>query len=200
MTLVLGLTGGIASGKSTADSFFLKRNLPVIDSDVIAHDILNIGQLGYKKVISYFGQDILNSDRTLNRKKLGQIVFNDQSKLNVLNQITHPLIFSEIEDKITQNKLLKKPVVIVDAPLLFETKVKDYCDKTLLIAVPEELQLQRLMTRDHLNKTEALNRIKTQMPLSQKEKLADYVITNTGTIKELETKLANLLCELKEED
>lgn len=200
MTLVLGLTGGIASGKSTADSFFLKRNLPVIDSDVIAHDILNIGQLGYKKVISYFGQDILNSDRTLNRKKLGQIVFNDQSKLNVLNQITHPLIFSEIEDKITQNKLLKKPVVIVDAPLLFETKVKDYCDKTLLIAVPEELQVQRLMTRDRLNKTEALNRIKTQMPLSQKEKLADYVITNTGTIKELETKLANLLCELKEED
>lgn len=200
MTLVLGLTGGIASGKSTADAFFLKRNLSVIDSDVIAHDILNIGQLGYKKVISYFGQDILNSDRTLNRKKLGQIVFNDQSKLNVLNQITHPLIFSEIEDKITQNKLLKKPVVIVDAPLLFETKVKDYCDKTLLIAVPEELQLQRLMTRDHLNKTEALNRIKTQMPLSQKEKLADYVITNTGTIKELETKLANLLCELKEED
>lgn len=200
MTLVLGLTGGIASGKSTADVFFLKRNLPVIDSDVIAHDILNIDQLGYKKVISYFGQDILNSDRTLNRKKLGQIVFNDQSKLNVLNQITHPLIFSEIEDKITQNKLLKKPVVIVDAPLLFETKVKDYCDKTLLIAVPEELQLQRLMTRDHLNKTEALNRIKTQMPLSQKEKLADYVITNTGTIKELETKLANLLCELKEED
>ena len=70
----------------------------------------------------------------------------------------------------------------------------------MLIAVPEELQLQRLMTRDHLNKTEALNRIKTQMPLSQKEKLADYVITNTGTIKELETKLANLLCELKEED
>ncbi|RMC50511.1 dephospho-CoA kinase [Lactobacillus sp. ESL0263] len=200
MTLVLGLTGGIASGKSTADAFFLKRNLSVIDSDVIAHDILNIDQLGYKKVISYFGQDILNSDRTLNRKKLGQIVFNDQSKLNVLNQITHPLIFSEIEDKITQNKLLKKPVVIVDAPLLFETKVKDYCDKTLLIAVPEELQLQRLMTRDRLNKTEALNRIKTQMPLSQKEKLADYVITNTGTIKELETKLANLLCELKEED
>lgn len=200
MTLVLGLTGGIASGKSTADSFFLKRNLPVIDSDVIAHDILNIGQLGYKKVISYFGQDILNSDRTLNRKKLGQIVFNDQSKLNVLNKITHPLIFSEIEDKITQNKLFKKPVVIVDAPLLFETKVKDYCDKTLLIAVPEELQVQRLMTRDRLNKTEALNRIKTQMPLSQKEKLADYVITNTGTIKELETKLANLLCELKEED
>lgn len=200
MTLVLGLTGGIASGKSTADAFFLKRNLPVIDSDVIAHDILNIDQLAYKKVISYFGQDILNSDRTLNRKKLGQIVFNDQSKLNVLNQITHPLIFSEIEDKITRNKLLKKPVVIVDAPLLFETKVKDYCDKTLLIAVPEELQLQRLMTRDRLNKTEALNRIKTQMPLSQKEKLADYVITNTGTIKELETKLANLLCELKEED
>lgn len=200
MTLVLGLTGGIASGKSTADAFFLKRNLSVIDSDVIAHDILNIDQLGYKKVISYFGQDILNSDRTLNRKKLGQIVFNDQSKLNVLNQITHPLIFSEIEDKITQNKLLKKPVVIVDAPLLFETKVKDYCDKTLLIAVPEELQLQRLMTRDRLNKTEALNRIKTQMPLSQKEKLADYAITNTGTIKELETKLANLLCELKEED
>lgn len=200
MTLVLGLTGGIASGKSTADAFFLKRNLPVIDSDVIAHDILNIDQLGYKKVISYFGQDILNSDRTLNRKKLGQIVFNDQSKLNVLNQITHPLIFSEIEDKITQNKLFKKPVVIVDAPLLFETKVKDYCDKTLLIAVPEELQVQRLMTRDRLNKTEALNRIKTQMPLSQKEKLADYVITNTGTIKELETKLANLLCELKEED
>lgn len=200
MTIVLGLTGGIASGKSTADAFFQKNNIPVVDSDLIAHNILNVGQKGHDAVIRQFGTNFLNSDETINRAKLGKLVFSDKHKLNILNNITHPLIFQEIEDKITQSKKAKKPFIIVDAPLLFESGGQNYCDRTLLIALPKKMQVKRLMKRDHLSEKAALERINSQMTLAQKKKLADYVVENTGTIEELEGKLQKLLLEIKEED
>lgn len=200
MTLILGLTGGIASGKSTADDFFQKKQLPIIDCDQIAHKILDIGQEGYLEVVKHFGKEILNSNQTVNRKYLGQIVFNDKQKLQELNQITHPLIFREIQIKITRYKKLQKPFIIVDAPVLFESGGQSYCDRTILLTVPEKVQLERLMARDHLSKENALKRIHSQMPLAQKEKLADYVITNTGTIKELKQKLNDLLVKIKKEN
>lgn len=200
MTIVLGLTGGIASGKSTADAFFHKNKIPVIDSDSIAHDILNVGQKGHDAVIRQFGVNFLNSDETINRTKLGQLVFSDKHKLKILNSITHPLIFQEIEDKITQNKLSKTPLIIVDVPLLFESGIQNYCDRTLLIALPKKIQVKRLMKRDHLSENAALERINSQMPLAQKKKLANYVVENTGTIEELEGKLQKLLLKIKEED
>ena len=200
MTKVLGLTGGIASGKSTADHFFQKQGLPLIDSDQIAHQILTPGQEGYNLVVEKFGPGFLTATKEIDRRRLGQTVFSDQSRLQTLNDITHPLIFREIEDRIAQNKRMKKPLVIVDAPLLFETGGQSYCDQTLLLAVPEQIQLERLQARDGLDEAEALKKIHSQMPLAQKEKLADYVVTNTGTISELENKLAQLLLELKKEN
>ncbi|WEV36438.1 dephospho-CoA kinase [Lactobacillus sp. ESL0677] len=199
MTLVLGLTGGIASGKSTADAFFRKKGLPIIDSDLIAHQILNVGEAGYLQVIQYFGKKFLNSDQTINRHQLGKVVFSSPEQLAILNKITHPLIFQTIQAKITQNKQAGKQLIIVDAPVLFESGGQKYCDKTLLIAIPEDMQIERLMQRDQLTRQAALNRIKSQMPLAQKIKLADYVVTNTGTIEELEAKLAELLLKLKGE-
>lgn len=200
MTVVLGVTGGIASGKSTVDNFFHQKDIPVIDSDVISHEILTPGNVGYAAVVSQFGPSYLNPDKTINRRKLGELVFNEPRQLQILNKITHPLIFQEIENRITQNKQAGKQLVVVDVPLLFESGDQSYYDSILLIAVPEDLQIKRLRQRDHLNRAESLRRIHSQMPLVEKEKLADYVITNTGTIKELESKLNRLLLKIKEEN
>lgn len=200
MTKILGLTGGIASGKSTADVFFREKQIPVIDCDQIAHDILNNGEKGYELVLKQFGKSILKSDQTINRSALGQIVFDDEKQLKTLNRITHPLIFQEIQAKIALNNPSKNSLVVVDAPVLFEANGQKYCDFTLLIAIPESLQMKRLMLRDNLSKGAALKRIRSQMPLSQKEKLADFVINNTGTKQDLKSKLEQLLLEIKGED
>lgn len=200
MTKILGITGGIASGKSTADVFFREKQIPVIDCDQIAHDILNKGEKGYELVLKQFGMNILKSDQSINRSALGQIVFDDEKQLETLNRITHPLIFQEIQAKIALNNPSKNSLVVVDAPVLFEANGQKYCDFTLLIAIPESLQMKRLMLRDRLSKGAALKRIRSQMPLSQKEKLADFVINNTGTKQDLKSKLEQLLLEIKGED
>ena len=200
MTKILGLTGGIASGKSTVDVFFREKQIPVIDCDQIAHDILNKGEKGYELVLKQFGMNILKSDQSINRSALGQIVFDDEKQLETLNRITHPLIFQEIQAKIALNNPSKNSLVVVDAPVLFEANGQKYCDFTLLIAIPESLQMKRLMLRDRLSKGAALKRIRSQMPLSQKKKLADFVINNTGTKQDLKSKLEQLLLEIKGED
>lgn len=197
MTLVLGLTGGIATGKSTADEFFKKKNIPIIDSDLIAHNIMDVGKPAWKQVRDTFGLEYINPDQTVNRKKLGNLVFNNSAELKKLNDITHPLIYQEIQEKIKKEKDKKTPLVIVDAPILFETGGQNYCDKTLVISLPEDLQVKRLMARNNLTKKEALSRINSQMPLAKKEKLATFVVDNAGTIEELESKLEKLLKEIK---
>lgn len=198
MTQVLGLTGGIATGKSTADEFFKKQNIPIIDSDKIAYKIMDIGKPAYQKVKLIFGDEFLNEDKSINRKKLGHLVFSDSKELKKLNDITHPLIYQEIQEKIQVEKNKKTPLVIVDAPVLFESGGQKYCDATLVITLPLDVQLKRLMARNNLTKNEAMNRINSQMPLTQKEKLATYVVDNTGTIKELENNLAKILKKMCE--
>lgn len=199
MTLVLGLTGGIATGKSTADEFFKNKNIPIIDSDKIAHNIMNVGKPAWKKVKETFGTDYLNSDQSVNRKKLGKLVFNNEAELKKLNEITHPLIYQEIQEKIKTEKDKNVPLVIVDAPILFETGGQNYCDKTVVITLPPKIQLERLMARNNLSKEDALSRINAQMPLEQKEKLATYVVDNAGTIEELDSKLEQVLKKIKDE-
>lgn len=199
MTLVLGLTGGIATGKSTADEFFKKKQIPIIDSDKIAHNIMDVGKPAWKQVKETFGEDYLNPDQSVNRKKLGNLVFNDSAELKKLNDITHPLIYQEIQDKIKAEKDKNVPLVIVDAPILFETGGQSYCDKTLVISLPQDLQIKRLMARNNLTEDEALSRINSQMSLKEKRKLATFVVDNAGTIEELESKLEQLLKEIKYE-
>lgn len=193
MTYFLGLTGGIASGKSTADSFFEQENIPIIDSDLIAHQIMEIGQPGYKAIVNYFGTTILCNDQTINRRKLGEIVFNDKNKLKKLNELTHPIIYQEIKLQMEQYRLEKKKLVIIDVPLLFESGFESLCDGILVISISPELQIKRLMKRNNFTKKEALARINNQMPLREKEKRATYVVANTGTINDLENKLSDLL-------
>lgn len=196
MTYFLGLTGGIASGKSTADDFFKKKNIPIIDSDLIAHQIMEVGQNGYNAVVAYFGTNILNDDQTINRRQLGEIVFNDKAKLKKLNELTHPLVHQEIKRQMEQYSLEKEKLVVIDVPLLFESGFESLCDGVLVISISPELQIKRLMKRNNFTKKEALARINNQMPLSEKEKRATYVVANIGTISDLEKKLSDLLQEI----
>ena len=196
MTYFLGLTGGIASGKSTADEFFKKKKIPIIDSDLIAHKIMEIGQNGYKAVVDYFGTDILNDDQTINRRKLGGIVFNDKAKLKKLNELTHPLVHQEIKQQMAQYRANQEKLVVIDVPLLFESGFESLCNGVLVISITPELQIERLMKRNAFTKKEAIARISNQMPLSEKEKRATYVVANTGTIDDLEKKLSDLLQEI----
>lgn len=196
MTYFLGLTGGIASGKSTADEFFKKKKIPIIDSDLIAHKIMEIGQNGYKAVVDYFGTDILNDDQTINRRKLGGIVFNDKAKLKKLNELTHPLVHQEIKQQMARYRANQEKLVVIDVPLLFESGFESLCNGVLVISITPELQIERLMKRNAFTKKEAIARINNQMPLSEKEKRATYVVANTGTIDNLEKKLSDLLQEI----
>lgn len=199
MTFVLGLTGGIATGKSTADAFFQKKQIPVIDADEIAHHLYDKGKPAYQALVDEYGGQILNSAEEIERQKLGEIVFSDQSKLKELNRLTHPLIYQEIDQVLAFYKEKKTPVVVLDAPVLYETRGEDRCNAVLVITMPEELQIKRLMERNGFSQQEARRRIQAQLPLKEKEAKANYLIHNTGTIKELEEKLTKLLQKIEEE-
>ena len=199
MTLVLGLTGGIATGKSTADKFFEEKNIPIVDCAEIAHNIMNVNKPAWKDIKEVFGEKYLNEDQTINRKKLGKLVFNDPTKMKILNEITHPRIFQEMESQIAQYKSEGYSLIIVDAPVLFESHSEKYYDKTLVISLPQDLQIKRLMARNNLTKEEALSRINSQMSLKEKEARATYVIENTGSVEDLYKKLNELLTKIKYE-
>lgn len=199
MTLVLGLTGGIATGKSTADEFFEKKKIPVVDADKIAHRIYDIGKPAWNEIKNKFGEEYLNSDQTINRKKLGQLVFTNKDKLTLLNEITHPIITQEIQTQVNSYKDKSVPLIVVDMPVLFESGAQKYCDQTLVITLPQNMQVERLMARNSLTKQEAIDRIHSQMPLSEKEAKATYVVSNIGTKKDLENKLEKLLLEIEAE-
>lgn len=199
MTLILGLTGGIATGKSTADHFFKQKGIPIIDADQIAHDLYQVGKPAWKEIKDQFGREYLNSDQTINRKKLGQLVFNDQNELELLNKITHPLVHEEINRQIKQEISKKSRLVILDIPLLFESHAEKMCDQVLVITLPEKMQITRLMERNNLTKEQAIARIHSQMPLSEKEAKATYVISNSGTVNDLCEKLDNLLNKIEAE-
>lgn len=199
MTYVLALTGGIATGKSTADQFFEKKNIPIVDCDKIAHDLMKPKNASWQVIKDNFGGEYLNDDQTINRKKLGQLVFSDKSALNKLNQLTHPLIFDKTIQKIESYQ--NEDMVILDAPVYFESgwDKKNIADGILVITLPETVQIDRLKHRNNLTDEEARMRIKSQIPLDKKTQLADFVIENTGTIKELESKLEHLLNKIKKE-
>lgn len=199
MTYVLALTGGIATGKSTADQFFKKQNIPIVDCDKIAHDLMKPKNASWQVIKDNFGGEYLNDDQTINRKKLGQLVFSDKSALNKLNQLTHPLIFDKTIQKIESYQ--NEDMVILDAPVYFESgwDKKNIADGILVITLPETVQIDRLKHRNNLTDEEARMRIKSQIPLDKKTQLADFVIENTGTIKELESKLEHLLNKIKKE-
>ncbi|MDQ0231005.1 dephospho-CoA kinase [Metabacillus malikii] len=193
MTIVLGLTGGIASGKSTVSKMIRELGIRVIDADVIAREVVEIGKPAYQQIVETFGLDILLDNGEINRGKLGEIIFSSEQKRLQLNEIVHPAIRLEMLKQIEDEKRKHSNAVVLDIPLLFESKLTYLVDKTILVYVDEETQLKRLMQRNGFSEEEAVLRIQSQMPLTEKRLLADELINNNGTIEETKKQLHDIL-------
>ncbi|MBC5637490.1 dephospho-CoA kinase [Ornithinibacillus sp. BX22] len=193
MSIVIGLTGSIASGKSAVAAMFKELLIPVIDADQIARDVVEPGESALQAIVNEFGHDILLPDGTLDRKKLGAIIFSDTDKRAKLNAIVHPAVRKRMLEQ--KEHLLENGAkcVVMDIPLLFESKLTHMVDKTLVVYVDEDVQLQRLVKRDNSQKEEALQRIQSQIPLKEKVKLADAVIDNNGTLEHTLEQLQDVL-------
>ncbi|MCK4532514.1 dephospho-CoA kinase [bacterium] len=200
--VVVGLTGGIGSGKTTVAGQFKKLGAHIIDADKIAREMLQPQTSLGKKVINCFGQQILYKTKKksyINRKKLAAIVFSDKEKLKKLNELMHPSIINQIKKEIRevkQKKGFRKQIIIVDAPLLFETGVNIFMDKVIVVSVSREYQIERMKKRDGLNKKDSLRIIKNQWPLGKKTKCADYLIDNSESIQRLKERIENVWEEL----
>ena len=182
--LVVGLTGGIVSGKTTVARMFKELGAKIIDADIIAREIVQPNKKAWTKIVENFGEEILKENQEINRKKLGSIVFSNQTKLNLLNKITHPVIIENIKLHLSQIRQQatrdnEDVTCIIDAPLLFEAQLEKLMDKTIVVYISEKEQLIRLLKRDGISTEEAYKRIRVQMPLKVKTNLADYVIDNS---------------------
>lgn len=178
MKKILGVTGGIATGKSTVVDIFRAHGFPIIDGDLIAREVVVPNSPGLAAIVGAFGKEILTEEGTLDRKKLGRIVFQEEEKLNLLNQVLNPFIRSEI---LRQLQEAEAPLVIADIPLLFEGHYDQYVDQVAVVYLPESLQVQRLMERDNFSQESAMQRIRSQMPIDEKRNRADIVFDNQGT-------------------
>ncbi|WP_410262261.1 dephospho-CoA kinase [Alkalibacterium sp.] len=181
---VLGLTGGIASGKSTVGQYLKKSGYPVIDADIIAREIMEPGESTYSKVVDYFGGEIVNKDRSINRKLLGEIVFSDNDKLRHLNALVQKDIFNEMMERKKEMCERGYPLIVMDIPLLYEIGYDDYVDEVMVVYTDYATQLSRLRNRDQLTEEEAVKRIEVQESLEIKKNKADVVIDNNGTISQ----------------
>ncbi|MGB4507986.1 MAG: dephospho-CoA kinase [Syntrophomonadaceae bacterium] len=182
---IIGLTGGIASGKSTVSRALQDLGAIIIDADEVAHAIIEPGKPAWEDIVEHFGTEVLNPDQTIDREKLGAIVFNDPARLQVLNQITHPRVGEQFKQMIKNIKSQQSDAVLfIEVPLLYETHMDRICDEVWVVWVDEETQIQRLMKRDGLSREDALKRIDAQMSLDEKAKRADVVIDNRFSIEE----------------
>jgi dephospho-CoA kinase len=195
MSLVIGLTGGIASGKSTVSTMFKEMDITVVDADIEARLAVMKGEPVYFKIIEMFGREILLEDGEIDRQKLGSVIFHQAEKRQMLNEIVHPEVRKRMWDQTEKAKKNGEEVVVLDIPLLFESKLTYMVDKTLLVYVDAETQLQRLIARNKLSVEDAEARIRSQLPLADKIKLADAVIDNNGSITDTKKQLNEILVQ-----
>ncbi|MGG3987559.1 dephospho-CoA kinase [Bacillus smithii] len=193
MAAIIGLTGGIASGKSTVSSLLKEKGFTVIDADVAARIVVQPREEAYKKIVETFGKDILLENGEINRPKLGDLVFRDEQKRLQLNAIVHPAVRKQMLLEKEQAIRNGKQTIFLDIPLLFESGLTWMVDKTIVVYVDENIQLQRLMKRNGLDKEAAEIRISAQMPLEEKASKADAVINNNGTITETKKQLEHII-------
>lgn len=191
--MIIGLTGSIASGKSTVANMLREKGYPIVDADVIARVVVELGSPLLNDIRTAFGQEVFLEDGSLNREKLGSIVFGDEMKRRQLNELLHPAIREEMIRQKEQYVEQGYSTVIMDIPLLFESKLHSYVEKIMVVSVTKELQKQRLIARNELSDAEADARIASQLDMKIKEKGADAVIHNNGTIQETEQQLIRIL-------
>jgi len=195
--LNVGLTGGIACGKSTVANMLEKRGAYLIDFDKLAHEVQKPGKPAWKEVVNCFGDKILGPDGKIDRIKLGNIVFGNKNKIKKLSQIVHPFVYQQwrhLVDNITRKQ--KNAIIVSDVPLLFEGKMQHLFDVTILVLIDPEEQVRRLIKRNGLNEEEARKRLKSQMPIREKISLANMVIENKSSIAETEEKVEHVWREL----
>lgn len=188
--MIIGLTGGIASGKSTVAKMLVDRGALLVDADQVAREVVLPGEPALEAIASAFGQAVLERDGSLNRKALGEIVFRDKEKLTQLEAILHPAIRRTMQQRIhTYAEQFPGRLVVADIPLLYETKQQDLYEGIMVVYVPERVQKSRLMERNSVSEEEAQRRISLQLDIEQKKELADWVIDNSGTLEETKRQL-----------
>ena len=180
--MVAGLTGGIATGKSTVSAFLEHAGAVIVDADKIARQVVQKEQPAWRKIVEVFGASILLPDGEINRSRLGEIIFNDSDQKRILNRIVHPEVSLETSARLLEiENNQPDSLVILDVPLLIESGMNAGLSEIIVVYLPEPLQIERLMFRDHLLREQALARIHSQMPIDEKRKYATRLIDNSGT-------------------
>jgi len=194
--LILGVTGGLATGKSTVARMFGKLGASVLDADKIAHGLIKPGGPVYKKVISVFGRGILDPNGRINRGRLAGIVFEDKKKLVILNTIVHPEVISKIRSQIKKRAGQGRPYII-DAPLLTEAGLLDMIDMLVVVSTDRKTQIKRAKRRSRISRREIARRIGSQLPLAKKKRLADFIIDNSGSLHSTKKEVNKIWRETK---
>ena len=200
--VVIGLTGGIGTGKSTVSQILKEKKFPVIDLDVISHEVIKFPKV-VEKIVENFGKEVLEYNNTGNwivsREKLGRVIFGNREKRLILNSIMHPEILRIMREKILECKKENK-IIFVEIQLLFEVQWEKEFDYILLVSAEKETQIKRILARDNRSKEEALSIINSQMSLDEKKKRSDYVIENDGNSQDLEKKVDDFLKKIEFEN
>jgi len=194
---LIGLTGGIASGKSTVAEILKRLGAAVINADELSREVVQPGKDAWKEIIDTFGPDIIQADNTLNRRKLRKVVFDNQAARRKLEAIIHPRVRALAEARIHELAAGGQAVIVYEVPLLFEAQIHHWIRPVILVACDPAMQKKRLKERDHLTDLEAQKHIDAQMSLDEKRKLADYVIENNGSLEELVEQVRSVLDEIK---
>lgn len=197
---IIGLTGGISTGKSTVSKILKSKDIKVVDADEIAREVVELGEPAYLDIVDYFGEGILKESLEIDREKLGKLIFTSLKNREKLNEITHPRIMDEIRNR-TNSILETEDMVILDIPLLIEgiDSWEVYgieFDEIVLVVLDDETQINRLVDRDGISREYAIEKISSQMPLNEKRKLSTIIIDNSGTLEDLEEEIDLLLKSL----
>jgi dephospho-CoA kinase len=197
--LLAALTGGIASGKSVVAQMLVNLGAYLIDSDQLSRKVVEPHKAAWKDIVAYFGPEVLLPDQTLDRKALARIVFGDEARRRMLEHFVHPRVWEE-QKAMTEDIIRRDPsaIIIKDVPLLFEANLHHHLSRIILVHVPVQVQLARLMKRDGLSREEAQSRIDAQMPIDAKIPLAHYVIHNEGTFEETRLQIEKVFAELRQ--
>ena len=196
---VIGLTGGIATGKSTVCAILENAGAVIIDADRIARKLVKKNLPAYRQIVDTFGKSILLPDGEINRTALGDLIFNDPRKKQLLNKIVHPQVGKETDRQLKRiEKSNPHALVILDIPLLLESGLHKNLSEVIVVYTPEHIQINRLMQRDHISQENALARIRSQMPIEEKKKLATIVIDNSGTLEDTRKQTLEIFQRLKE--
>lgn len=191
--MIIGLTGSIASGKSTVSQMLKELGYPVVDADLVARQVVEPQTETLQKIEEAFGPQVIREDGSMDREKVGSIIFHDPASRKKLNDIIHPAIRAEMLKQRQAHMDAGCKTVIMDIPLLFESKLQHMVDKILVVSVSEQEQLKRLVERNQFTEQEARARIASQLPMSVKEAGADEVLDNNGTIEETKRQLLRIL-------